>query len=210
MTPQPPPPRERFTGVVLAGGRATRMGGMDKGLVPVAGRAMVEHVLDALAPQVGALIINANRNRDAYAAYGHPVVADRVGGFAGPLAGMASALEASRTPFVVFAPCDSPRVPRDLVERLYDALVRDDAEIAAAHDGHRLQPVFALIRRELADSLNACLDEGGRKIDRWYARHRLAQADFSDTPEAFANINDEDELAALEARLSAEGEPPSS
>jgi molybdenum cofactor guanylyltransferase len=206
MTPPPAAPREQITGVVLAGGRATRMGGMDKGLVPVAGRPMVAHVLDALAPQVGALVINANRNHERYAEFGHPVVSDRVGDFAGPLAGMAAALETARTPWVVFAPCDSPRVPGDLVDRLYDALVRDDAEIAASHDGQRLQPVFVLIRRELADSLNTYLDEGERKIDRWFARHRLAQADFSDCPEAFANINDEDELAALEARLAVAGD----
>jgi molybdenum cofactor guanylyltransferase len=193
--------RPPITAVILAGGRATRMGGEDKGLVELAGRPMIVHVLAALAPQVEQVIINANRNLDRYAAFGWPVVADEDSGFLGPLAGLAAGLRAAQTPLVITAPCDSPLVATDLVARLYSALEDEDAEIAVPFDGERLQPVFALVRRELGDSLAAYLGGGDRKIDRWFARHRLARVDFSDRPENFVNVNDPDERAAVEARL---------
>jgi molybdenum cofactor guanylyltransferase len=190
-----------ITAIVLAGGRATRMGGMDKGLVELAGRPMIAHVLAALAPQVERVIINANRNLDRYAAFGWPVVADEDTGFLGPLAGLAAGLRTADTPLVLTAPCDCPLLAPDLVARLYSALERERAEIAVPFDGERLQPVFALVKRELAESLAAYLGGGDRKIDRWFAQHRLAQVDFSDRPENFVNVNDPDERTALEARL---------
>jgi len=195
------PTRLPITAIVLAGGRATRMGGQDKGLVELAGRPMIAHVLAALAPQVERVIINANRNLDRYAAFGWPVVADEDTGFLGPLAGLAAGLRAATTPLVLTAPCDCPLLAPDLVARLYSALEREHAEIAVPFDGERLQPVFALVKRELADSLAAYLGGGDRKIDRWFAQHRLAQVDFSDRPENFVNVNDPDERTALEARL---------
>lgn len=195
------------TGVVLAGGRARRMGGQDKGLIELAGRPLVEHALAALGPQVAALMINANRNLERYRAYGHPVVADRVGDFSGPLAGMASALERATTGWIVTVPCDSPNVPADLVARLLAARAREDAELAVAHDGERLQPVFALLDRALLPSLEGFLAEGERKIDRWYARHRYARADFSDHPEAFLNANTPQDLERLEHALTTRGTP---
>jgi molybdopterin-guanine dinucleotide biosynthesis protein A len=211
MLPVPPADRtqpiarEQITGVVLAGGRGTRMGGADKGLVLFDGRPMVEHVIARLRPQVGSLFINANRNRDLYASFGYPVIADLVGGYLGPLAGIAAGLSAATTPFVVTAPCDSPLVAADLVARLGDALVREDAELAVADDGERQHPVFLLLRRELLPSLLAFLDAGERKIDRWFARHRVATASFRDEPEGFVNVNDAAERAALEARLHSGG-----
>jgi molybdenum cofactor guanylyltransferase len=187
--------------VVLAGGRATRMGGMDKGLVELAGRPMISHVLAALAPQVERVLINANRNHEHYAAFGWPVVADADAGFLGPLAGLAAGMRAASTPLVLTAPCDCPLLAPDLASRLYSALEQERSEIAVPFDGERLQPVFALVKRELADSLAAYLAGGDRKIDRWFAQHRLAQVDFSDRPENFVNVNDPDERAALEIRL---------
>lgn len=195
------PTRLPITAIVLAGGRATRMGGQDKGLVELAGRPMIAHVLAALAPQVERVIINANRNLERYAAFGWPVVADEDTGFLGPLAGLAAGLRTADTPLVLTAPCDCPLLAPDLVARLYSALEREHADIAVPFDGERLQPVFALVKRELADSLAAYLGGGDRKIDRWFAQHRLAQVDFSDRPENFVNVNDPDERTALEARL---------
>jgi len=198
-------PTVDITGVILAGGRGSRMGGVDKGLTPLAGRPMVGYVIDALRPQVGALLINANRSEEQYAALGLEVIRDPVEGFAGPLAGMAAALGAARTPYVATAPCDSPLLPRDLVQRLGDALSAARAQIAVAHDGERMHPVFALLERGLLDSLRVYLDSGERKIDRWFARHDLAVCDFSDEPECFLNVNDADERRALESRLNAAG-----
>lgn len=202
MSPVAPSiPKEQVTAVVLAGGRGTRMGGVDKGLVMLQGRPMVEHVLRRLRPQVGALLINANRNLEAYAAMGFAVVPDHQNGFLGPLAGMAGGMAAAATPYVVTAPCDSPLIGADLVERLARALVRENADIAVAHDGERTHPVFLLLRRELLDDLKGFLASGGRKIDLWFARHRVAMADFSDCPAAFVNVNDANERQSLESQL---------
>lgn len=190
-----------ITALVLAGGRATRMGGQDKGLVELAGRPMIAHVLAALAPQVERVVINANRNHDRYAGFGWPVVADDESGFLGPLAGLATGLRVAETPLVLTAPCDSPLLPGDLVARLHGALLEAEAEIAVPHDGEWLQPVFALVRRELLDSLLDYLGGGGRKIDRWFEQHRLVRVDFSDRLDTFINVNDPEERRGLEARL---------
>lgn len=190
-----------ITGVVLAGGRGSRMGGDDKGLLPLNGRSMVEHVIARLRPQVGQLLISANRNRDRYAALGYPVVPDLLAGFQGPLAGMAASLQSATTPYIVTVPCDSPLMAIDAVARLGEALVRDGADVSVAHDGRRTHPVFLMVKRRLLPSLLEFLDAGERKIDRWFARHRLALADFSDCPESFANVNDPGERRALEAQL---------
>jgi molybdopterin-guanine dinucleotide biosynthesis protein A len=193
----PPPSRDRITGVVLAGGMARRMGGRDKGLVQFADRPLVEWAIEAVAPQVSRLLINANRNREIYAAYGLPVVADEIGGFQGPLAGFASAMAAADTPWLLTVPCDGPFPPPDLAERLCAALIAEDAEIAVAAENGRMQPVYALIPVALADRLQAFLAAGERKIDRWYARHKTVLADFGDRPGCFANINSDEDSAAL-------------
>ena len=199
MTPYP---REEVTAVVLAGGRARRMGGEDKGLVEVAGRPMVAHTIDVLRPQTVEVIVNANRNTEAYRAItGCRVIADTVGGFAGPLAGMASALEASATRLVLTAPCDSPLVTGELGPRLHAAMSRHGAEIAVAHDGERMQPVFALLTRGLLPDLLAFLTAGERKIDTWYATRHAVTADFSDILDTFLNVNTPQERDRLERRL---------
>jgi len=195
--------RQIITGLVLAGGRATRMGGMDKGLVNLAGRPMVAWVLDCLLEQVDELIINANRNQDIYRAMGHQVVSDRCGDFQGPLAGMASGMAAAGSQWLLTAPCDSPLLSPLLAERLWQACA-GGSDIAVAHDGQRLQPVFALLRCSLLGSLQAYLDAGGRKIDGWYAEHAMQAVDFSDCMDTFLNINEPADREQLEARL-AEG-----
>jgi len=190
-----------ITGIILAGGQARRMGGQDKGLIELARKPMIEYVLNAIKPQVDDIIINANRNQSVYEGYGFPVVADQVEGYCGPLAGMASGLEAAKTPFVVTVPCDSPLIPDDLVQKLYSALQDDDAEICTARSNGRLQPVFTVMKTEILPSMLEYLNNGERKIDKWFEQHRLAIADFSEQPDTFININSAEELTALELKL---------
>ncbi len=178
-----------ITAVILAGGRGRRMGGKDKGLIEINGLPLIEHVVSAVAPQVGQLFINANRNIEEYRHYGFPVVSDTMADYQGPLAGFASNMAVAETDYIVTIPCDSPLLPADLVQRLVHALQNEDAELAVAHDGKRLQPVFALIKVSLLPSLQEFLQRGDRKIDLWYAEHKMAKADFSDVPETFLNIN---------------------
>ena len=189
------PERSRITGVVLAGGLGRRMGGVDKGLQELDGRPLVAHVIARLAPQVGSLLINANRNTERYAAFGHPVVADAIDGFAGPLAGLHAALAAATTPYVVTAPCDSPFLPDDLVSRLFAALTANAAQIAVARTGEQAHPVFCLCRRELLPSLAAWLQAGERRFGGWTATLAAVEVAFDDQPAAFENINTREELA---------------
>jgi molybdopterin-guanine dinucleotide biosynthesis protein A len=197
-----PPLRGNITGLILAGGLGRRMGGVDKGLVQLKGRAMVEHVATRLQPQVSAILINANRNADQYAAFGFPVIGDTLDGFLGPLAGVASGMAAASSQYIVTAPCDSPLIPLDLVDRLAGALAGEQADIAVAHDGERTHPVFLLLRRDLLPDLAGYLGAGGRKIDAWFEHLRVANAFFHDEPEAFINVNCAADCAALEAQLS--------
>jgi molybdopterin-guanine dinucleotide biosynthesis protein A len=193
--------RNDITGLVLAGGRGSRMGGVDKGLQNHQGMALAMHALLRLAPQVGAVMINANRNLAAYEAFGVPVWPDVVPDYAGPLAGFLTGLEHCDTPYLATVPCDSPRFPDDLVARLAVALAAQDAEIAMAatvEDGVlRTQPVFCLLRSDLLESLLAYTQGGQRKIDRWTAQHRCVEVRFDD-PQAFANANTAEELHRLQ------------
>ena len=189
------------TGVILAGGRARRMGGVDKGLIELAGVTLMAHVHDALRGQVRNVLINANRNLDRYREFGAEVVTDRRAGYLGPLAGMAAAMHAAATGVIGTVPCDSPFVPPDLICRLYGALAASGDDIAVASDGERLQPVFLLAPTRLQSDLEAFLDSGERKIDRWLARHAVQVVDFSDCPDAFLNINTPAERDAIERRL---------
>jgi len=186
-----------ITAVILAGGRGSRMGGEDKGLIKLQDKPLIAHVIHAIQPQVSRLVINANRNLEQYAQFGFPVISDELDGFQGPLAGFLSALNAIDTPDALFVPCDSPRLTDQLVQRLQSARHREDAEIAVAHDGTRLQSICALIPAELKNSLRHFLETGERKIDRWYAMHKTAVVDFSDTAESFININTLNDLNNL-------------
>lgn len=190
-----------ITAVILAGGRARRMDGQDKGLVSIAEKPMIEYVIEAIRPQVSHLLINANRSQNEYAQYGLPVIADALAGFHGPLAGMASALQVAETDYLLALPCDSPYVPDNLAHRLYEKLLNENAEISVAHDGKRLQPVFCLIKTSLLDSMLAYLHSGERKIDLWFVRHNMVMADFSDNPQAFINVNSRADIARIETEL---------
>jgi len=189
------------TGVILAGGQARRMGGQDKGLVMLNGKPMIEIIIDAFKPQTSRLLINANRNHDHYLKYGFDIVADELSGFCGPLAGMASALQTIDTDYLVTAPCDSPFIPHDLVQRLADALDNKSAEISVAHDGQRIQPVFCMLNKSVLQSLKNYLAAGDRKIDRWFKQHDFAIADFSDKPETFDNINTHEDIEKAVTKL---------
>ena len=185
-----------LTGLVLAGGQGRRMGSVDKGLVDFAGQPMVAHVIARLLPQVGALVINANQNAEQYAALGHPVVADVIGGYAGPLAGLHAGLRAAATPYVVTSPCDSPFLPVDLAARLAVALANAGAALAVARTGDQPHPVFALVDRRVLPHLERFLLDGGRKIDAWYKTLNVIEVPFDDDADAFRNINTRQELAA--------------
>ena len=189
--------RNDITGVILAGGRGHRIGGRDKGLVAVAGKPLIEHVLEALKPQVGPLLISANRNLDLYAAYGVPVVIDSPDGYQGPLAGMASALATAQTPYLLAVPCDAPTLPGDLARRLVSACA-GGADAAVARVGHRIQPVFALLRCTLAGSLHAYLESGQRETRRWLVEQHAVPVDFSDQAACFANLNTAADLDAYQ------------
>lgn len=210
----------KVTGLILAGGLGRRMGGRDKGLQSFRGKPMAAWAIERLAPQVDALIINANQNLETYAAFGYPVVTDRIAGFAGPLAGLHAGLLACETPLLVTAPCDSPFLPENLVARLRTALEAAGADLAVAttkrsedseqdnarasgryagtRTGDQPHPVFSLVRREVLDGLTAYLEGGGRKVDAWYAALKVAEVRFADE-QAFANINTLEELNLLES-----------
>ena len=193
----------KITGIVLAGGRARRWNGEDKGLIPVAGKPMIEHVLDALAPQCDDIVISANRNLDAYAEYGWPIVPDQLSDFPGPLAGLAAGMQVASNEWVMLTPCDTPLIGSDLARRLWDALSEQESRVAAAHDGRRSQPAFALVHRSLLADLQDYLASGERKIDPWFDRQQRAFADFSDCPETFINVNSAADRSELEAFIQA-------
>lgn len=177
------------------------MDGQDKGLITLNGRTLIDYIISALRPQAADIIINANRNPQQYGLYGLPVVADMLGDYFGPLVGMATGMHTTDKPYIVTVPCDSPFIPGTLVETLYRALIDNQADISVAHDGARMQPVFAMLRCELLPGLLAYLDEGGRKIDTWYNQQRLALADFSDSADIFMNLNTPQDQLALENRM---------
>ncbi len=184
--------KQDITGLVLAGGRGSRMGGVDKGLQPYRGMALAQRALLRLGTQVGPLMINANRNLGAYESMGVPVWPDASADYPGPLAGLLAGLERCETAYLVSVPCDTPGFPEDLVARLADALVAQHADIAMpaiVEDGQRrTQPVFCLLKSGLMESLVAYLHAGERKVDRWTAMHRCVVVDFDDAA-AFFNAN---------------------
>ena len=186
--------------MVLAGGQGSRMGGVDKGLQEFRGKPMVAHVIERLIPQVDELLINANRNLEAYGRFGHRLVADEIAGYAGPLAGFERGLAHASGAFVVTVPCDSPFLPLDLVARLRAGLEGEGAELAVAKTAAQAHPVFCLMRRSVHASLKEFLARGERKIDRWYASLNAVEVAFDDEPQAFLNINTREELASLEPR----------
>lgn len=199
-----------ITGLVLAGGRGSRMGGVDKGLQDFQGAALALHAMRRLRQQegglIGPLLVNANRNAAVYESFGAPVCPDPVADFAGPLAGFLAGLAHCETDWMLTVPCDSPRFPLDLAQRMAQAVMAGNADIAMASaregdDQYRSQPVFCLMKVSLRESLEAYLCDGGRKVDRWTGLHRSVLVPFdrpSDDPLAFSNANTLDELRSLE------------
>ena len=201
-----------ITAVILAGGRGSRMGGIDKGLQNFNGMPLALHTLTRLqmGNSVSTIIINANRNLAAYESFGVAVWPDGMADYPGPLAGFLTGLERCETPYMLTVPCDTPLLPLDLAQRLATALEAEDADIAmaaapeAGKDGHmqvRTQPVFCLLRVELRESLVRFTQEGGRKIGAWTALHKTAVVPFDqpgDDPQAFFNANTLAELHQLE------------
>ena len=201
MKTDTPYPKKKITCTILAGGQGSRMGNHDKGLVKLAGQAIIEHVIQRVKPQVGNIIINANRHLEEYRHYGYPVVTDATDDFQGPLAGMAASLSHCDTNWMMTVPCDSPLLPSHLAEKLYRSLQMHDAELAVASDGDRLHPVFCLLSKHLITDLKEFLALGQRKIDLWFKRVNTVHTDFSDVAECFRNINTLDELNEVEQSL---------
>jgi molybdenum cofactor guanylyltransferase len=193
--------RNEISGLILAGGRGTRMGGVDKGLQPHLGVPLAQYALTRLRPQVAALMLNANRNLSSYQAMGVPVWPDEMPDFSGPLAGMLAGLEHCGTPYLVTVPCDSPNFPTDLAARLAQGLMTSEAALATAYTREagelRAQPVFCLMKTTLRDSLRAFIESGERKTGLFAAQHHGAKVIFDDAA-AFANANTLSELAELQ------------
>ena len=208
MPADPAQGRARITGVILAGGEGRRLGGADKGLQALAGRPLVAHVIERLAPQVDELLISANRNAARYAALGrviadapeHHPTAPGNEPYLGPLAGMYAGLAAATTPLVQFAPCDTPGLPLDFVARLRAALEAAGADAAVAASNGREHPVVALLRREprVLDCLSSFIAGGGRRVTQWLAGLKTVRVDFPDAAEAFANLNTPEDFTAWE------------
>ena len=194
--------KAQITGMVLAGGRGSRMGGVDKGLQAFRGMPLAMNALFRLQPQVGETMINANRNLSAYESMGVPVWPDALPDYPGPLAGFLAGLERCETPYLVVVPCDTPLFPEDLVERLGEAFDDDETTeiaVAATREGGELQaqPVFCMMRSTLMESLVRFVTAGQRKIDRWTAQHATRLVEFADAA-AFANANTSEELQDLQ------------
>lgn len=206
--------REPLVGIVLAGGKSSRMGGGDKCLLPLGGQPILAHVIERLKPQVAELIISANGDPARFSEFGLPVVADRIGGYAGPLAGILAGLEWVRTSrpqsrFVVTAASDTPLLPADLVDRLWSATGGGRPNLAVARSAEGMHPVFGLWPLALATDLEASLMAGHRKVSKWVRQHQAIEVMFapakieSRSIDPFFNINRPEELDAAEAFLRA-------
>ena len=192
-----------ITGLILAGGRAQRMGGIDKGLIPFHGKPLIESAIARLKPQVQTIVINANRNITKYAGYGYPVIVDETPDFSGPLAGFSVGLKACKTPYLLTSPCDSPLLPNNLVELLSTEMQRGNFQLVYASSKEAngkvwTQPVFCLMHANLQDSLANFLLTGDLKIDHWFKELRCSTVIFDDA-QVFANVNTPEELKKLEA-----------
>lgn len=195
---------ESVGAVLLAGGLARRMQGQDKGLMLLNGKPMASYALSVLLDRASQCVINANRNQDAYAKLCNslvPVISDTRSGHLGPLAGLSAGIEHLQTSYVLMCPCDSPFLQAGLVDALVQQCQVNDADIAVAHDGERLQPVFSIVNIRVKDSLDAFLDSGERKIDRWFLAHKLIEVDARNFSDSFRNINTGEELQAAEQEM---------
>ncbi len=187
------------TGLILAGGQARRMGGRDKGLLEWQGQMLISHVIHRLKPQVSRLCINANRHLEVYQQWGLPVFSDSLSGFQGPLAGILTGLQQLDTDYLLVVPCDAPLLPHNLGEQLWQCLQAQAALLAMVHDGQRMQPTFALLHKDLQDSLAAYLASGERRLQVWMQQQQAAIADFSSQTQAFINLNTPQDWQGLDA-----------
>ncbi|MDH5190593.1 MAG: molybdenum cofactor guanylyltransferase [Gammaproteobacteria bacterium] len=188
------PDKQNITGIILSGGRGSRMGGVDKGLVELDGKPLIAHAIEHLKPQVGSIIISANRETERYAEYGYSVIRDTQDDYAGPLSGIASALFHARTQLAMIVPCDMPHLPSGLVARMYTKLDQGGAEVCMASDGEHLHPVVCLMKTALLEDLVRDVQSGECKTGHWMKQKTHVIEDFSDCPEAFVNINTIQEL----------------
>lgn len=192
----------QVTGLILAGGRGSRMGGLDKGLIEWQGRPLIEPLIAALQAQVGTLMINANRNQAIYQGYGLPVISDQTPDYQGPLAGLVAAMHTVETPYMLTIPCDSLYLAPDFAARMLQTLNSSQAELVVAHDGERLQPTYALVPVALRANLAAFLARGERQLRAWYEQQQMTTADCRDIAIMFQNINTPAHYQALqEGRL---------
>lgn len=175
--------------VILAGGMGRRVGGEDKGLIELNGKPMIAHVIDVIAPQVESLVISANRNIEQYESFSYPVISDRQKGFYGPLAGIDAAFAATDKPYLLCIPCDTPLLPQDLLNSLYNVLQASSAAMAIATDSQREHPVINLMRRSVGDDVRKQLEAGDFKLMNWIEKTGYARVDFSDRPQVLRNLN---------------------
>ncbi|MEI8362080.1 MAG: molybdenum cofactor guanylyltransferase MobA [Betaproteobacteria bacterium] len=190
-----------ISSIILAGGRATRMGGVDKGLVAFQQKPLILHVIERLKPQVDEIIINANREISQYQTLNYPVRQDETADFSGPLAGINLGLKYAKYDYLLAVPCDSPLIPLNLASRLMAALIKNGTDIAVATCNGESQPVFCLCKKNVAKSLDDYLISGGRKVSAWQKCQKYIEVDFSDCSEAFVNLNTLADLAVLEAKV---------
>lgn len=194
--------QNQVTGVILAGGQGSRMGGLDKGLIEWQGRPLIEHLIAAFQTQLSSLVINANRNQAIYQSYGFPVISDQAPDYQGPLAGLATAMHTVETPYILTIPCDSFYLAPDFAARMLHVLNTSKADLVVAHDGEQLQPTYALVPIALLPNLEAFLTRGERQLRAWYQQQRMATVNCSDIAIMFQNINTPAHYQALqEGRL---------
>jgi molybdenum cofactor guanylyltransferase len=191
-----------ISAIILSGGRATRMNGVDKGLVTLQQKPLIAHVIARLKPQVDEIFINANREIAKYEAFGLSVLKDENEEFLGPLAGFSLGLQHAKHDYVLTVPCDSPLLPLDLAERLYNGMAASRADIAVTRSDENTHPVFCLMKKSVLPSLLAYIESGERKVSTWQKSQHYVEVDFSDCAEAFTNLNTFEDLAALELQLS--------
>jgi molybdenum cofactor guanylyltransferase len=190
-----------ISAIILSGGRATRMNGVDKGLVLLKNKPLIAHVIARLKSQVDELFINANREIATYEAFGLPILQDENNEFIGPLAGFALGLEHAKHDYVLTVPCDSPLLPLDLVERLYNSMAASRMDISCASSDENTHPVFCLMKKSVLPRLTEYLASGERKVSTWQKSQQYVEVDFSDCSEAFTNLNTFEDLSTLELKL---------
>ncbi len=189
---------QHITGVILAGGKGSRMDGADKGLLEISGTTFLAAIARILEPQVSSLVISANRNLSAYKKYGYPVITDSLDGYPGPLGGILSAMDHCDTELLLTVPCDAPLLAADYATRMYRAMINAKTDACVAHDGTRMQPVYSLLHRKHVELLRNYLETGNRGVQRWIKSLTPASVDFSDHPEQFYNLNTPADQKTLE------------